>query len=201
MSTPSEGDWGALKRLGRYLRGRERSVIRFPYQDVTRKIDVWVDTDYAGCKRTRKSTSGGMVLLGTHLIKGWSTTQAVIALSSGEAEYYGIVKGASTGLGISSVLGDLGHKVKAIIHTDSSAAKSPASRKGLGKARHIEVNQLWIQEKVGDGVLEIRKEKGTENIADALTKYVESEALQYHLSQTLQDIRSGRHDLMPHIVS
>ena len=36
---------------------------------------------------------GGMVFIGEHWVKGWSHTQAVIALSSGEAEYYGLVKG------------------------------------------------------------------------------------------------------------
>ena len=91
--------------------------------------------------------------------------------------------------------------MKVVIHTDSSAAKSLASRKGLGKARHIHVNQLWVQEKVGDGVLEIRKVKGTDNIADALTKYVDSEILQAHMSHTQQEARPGRHCLMPSIVS
>ena len=156
-----------------------------------------MDTDYAGCRKTRKSTSGGVILLGQHFIKSWSITQAIIALSSGEAEYYGIVKGASTGLGISSILGDLGHKTKVVIHTDSSAAKSLASRKGLGRARHIEVNQLWIQERIGEGTLELRKVKGTENIADALTKYVEAEGLHNHFTNTRQSIQQGRHELMP----
>ena len=94
-SDPRSGDWGALKRLGRYLSNKTRSVTTFPYQKRYEAIKVSVDTDYAGCKRTRRSTSGGIAQLGDHLIKTWSITQAVIALSSGEAEYYGIVKGAS----------------------------------------------------------------------------------------------------------
>ena len=56
-------------------------------------VDVYVDSDYAGCPRTRKSTSGGCVMMGSHLIKSWSSTQNnVISLSSGEAELYSIVK-------------------------------------------------------------------------------------------------------------
>ena len=43
-------------------------------------------------------------MLGMHLIKTWSVTQSVVSLSSGEAEYYGLVKGASVGLGIRSML-------------------------------------------------------------------------------------------------
>ena len=92
---------------------------------------------------------------------------------------------------------DLGHQTKVVIHTDSSAAKSLASRKGLGRARHIEVNQLWIQERVSEGVLEIRKVKGAENIADALTKHVEAEGIQSHCRDTNQSTREGRHELMP----
>merc|ERR1711895_351289 len=95
MSRPTEGDGVALKRFGRYLVGKTRMKVLFKYQEEVKKIHVWVDTDYAGCRKTRKSTSGGVLMLGEHLIKGWSVTQAVIALSSGEAEYYGIVKGSS----------------------------------------------------------------------------------------------------------
>ena len=47
----------------------------------------------------------------------------MIALSSGEAEYYGIVKGSSVGMGVQSVLRNLGVNVKMQVLTDSSAAK------------------------------------------------------------------------------
>ena len=80
--------------------------------------------------------------LGKHLVKSWSTSQAVIALSSGEAEYYGMVKGGSTGLGSKAILEDLGvHMSEAIeIKTDASAAIGMACRIGGGKITHIEVN-------------------------------------------------------------
>ena len=38
-----------------------------------------------------------------------------------------------------------------------------ASRRGLGKVRHIEVNQLWIQEKVADGSNKLNNHKGACN--------------------------------------
>ena len=119
-------------------------------------------------------------MIGNHAIKAWSITQAVIALSSGEAEYYGIVKGSSVGLGIRSVLADLGCKVRLVVCTDSSAAKGMASRKGLGNVRHVEVNQLWVQDKVGAGEIELRKVDGSINLADALTKYVDGAGISAH---------------------
>ena len=87
-------------------------------------------------------------MIGDHCIKTWSSTQSVIALSSGEAEYYGLVKGASQSIGIQSMLRDLGVEAKIKINTDASVAKSIAMRTGAGKVRYIEVNQLWVQEKV-----------------------------------------------------
>ena len=92
---------------------------------------------------------------GSHPLKSWSTTQGVIALSSGDAEYYGMVRGGSVALGVKAILRDLGIEGKAKIKTDASAAKGIASRKGLGKIRHIEVNQLWLQDKVANGEVEI----------------------------------------------
>ena len=47
-------------------------------------------------------------MLGEHMIRGWSTTHPVIALSSGEAEYNGMVRGASLALGVRSLMNDLG---------------------------------------------------------------------------------------------
>eukprot|EP00969_Alexandrium_andersonii_P180965 7996515-Alexandrium_andersonii.AAC.1 len=57
---------------------------------------------------TRRSTSGGVCLRGQHAIKHWSTTQKTIALSSGEAELAGIVRGAAEGLGLTAIARDLG---------------------------------------------------------------------------------------------
>ena len=49
-------------------------------------LTVWRDADFAGCIKTRRSTSGGLVMRGSHVIKSWSTNQSVVAPSSGEAE-------------------------------------------------------------------------------------------------------------------
>ena len=138
-------------------------------------------------------------MIGEHLIKSWSVTQGVIALSSGEAEYYGIVKGSSVGMGVQSVTGDLNIKYKLRVITDSSAAKGIASRRGLGKVRHIEVNQLWVQEKVAEGAIELHKIQGETNLADSLIKHVGREIIDMHMGGTNQVISEGRHRIMPMI--
>ena len=83
------------------------------------------------------------------------------------------------------------------VNTDASAAKGMANRKGLGKVRHIEVNQLWIQDRVARGDIQIHKVNGKENVADILTKHVNAEDIRVHLHKTGQSISQGRHSLAP----
>lgn len=131
-----------MKRFVRYLKGAPRARIQYEYQETPREIIVWADSDFAGCERTRKSTSAGVVQLGRHMLKSWSSSRTGIALSSGEAEYYALVKAASVSVGMESMLKDLGMKMgeMATVKSDASAAIGIANRAGVGKVRHIEVN-------------------------------------------------------------
>ena len=56
------------------------------------------------------------------MFKVLCVTQKVVALSSGEAEYYGLVKSGSQGLGIRALWGDLGVERTVTLNTDASAA-------------------------------------------------------------------------------
>ena len=62
-------------------------------------------------------------MLGRHTIKHWSSTQASISLSSGEAEYYGVVRAAAQGIGARSLLVDLKSKMGEV-DFEISASKS-----------------------------------------------------------------------------
>ena len=141
-------------------------------------------------------------MFGNHAIKHWSTTQSVIALSSGEAEYYGCVRAGSITIGVQSLLNDLGVKKNRIrIKTDASVAKSLSSRRGLGGTKHIEVNQLWLQEKVNNGMIEVEKVRTEDNLSDALTKYKEQASIEHHMKGTCQISEKGRHSIMPKLSS
>ena len=148
MSSPTEADWQKLKRVGRHLVGRPRMVLKYSFQQYTNGENCMVDSDYAGRLKTRERTNGGVLMMGKHCLKTWSSSQAVIALSSGEAEFYGVVKGASVLLGTLSVANDLNIPLKGELWSDSSAAIGIASRKGLGKVRHLHTQYLWVQERL-----------------------------------------------------
>ena len=200
MANPTNEDMGKVKRCIRYLLGVPRCIVPFRYQKKTDTILAWSDSDFAGCTKSRKSTSGGVILFGGCIIKSYSSTQAVRALSSGEAEYYALVKAACGSMGIRALLGDLGVDCSEIvINTDASAAMGVAQRLGIGKIRHIEVNQLWLQEKVYSGEIRLVKVGTDENLADALTKPVGAADIYKHAEGLGYEMRQDRHPLAPSI--
>ena len=188
MKTPTNEGMVSLKRLGRYLNGKPRVVQEFKRQTsgysksvdehrwvsdcLPRSIDlrVDVDSDWAGDKRTRKSTLCIVVRHGPNVIKTQVNAMKGISLSSGEAEYAAIVKGACQGLGIQSMAADWGVRVNVHVHSDSSAAIGISNRLGLGATRHLAVRHLWVQHKVKEKEITLEKQDGKKNVADLGTK-------------------------------
>ena len=124
-------------------------------------------------------------MLGSGVVKTWSSTQTTIAQSSGEAEYYALVRAVAEGLGMQSITHDLGRNMRVRLWVDSSAAKSIASRIGLGRVRHLEVKFLWLHAIVRDKRLEVRKVHGAQNPAGVLAKPKSAEEL--------SDVISAKH--------
>ena len=161
-------------------------------------MEVYSDTDWAGCQKARKSTSGGCLLLGKHLIKSWSSTQASVSLSSGEAEYYGVVKASGVALGYQALLQDCGLTLPVRVWTDSTASIGICGRQGLGKLRHIDTQCLWVQQKVPSGAIGLRKVRGEVNPADLFTKHLSSnERIRELLTLFGCEFVSGRSALAP----
>ena len=175
MSRPAAMDWLRLKRVARYLAEVPRYVQKYAWQQPEIRVNAYADSDWAGHKVSRKSTSGGLLMIGGHLIKSWSSTQPVIALSSGEAELYALVKAASQAKGLCSLMADLGIEIKIFVHNDSTAEIWIVHRRGLCKTRHIEVQYLWVQDNVNRKTMSVDKLGTKENPADMLTKGLKRE--------------------------
>ena len=199
MTAPREQDKAALIRVARYLSAEPRMVYHYSWQAKS-DFKVCVDTDFAGCLKTRKSTSGGCALLGTHLVKHWSSTQKVVTLSSGEAELAGIVKGAAEALGLKNLASDLGIALGLRICADSSAAIGICRRSGIGKVRHLATGQLWVQERLRARDFTLYKIPGSENPADALTKHLPRETVDKHIAAMRLFRDTGRAVSAPNIV-
>ena len=100
----------------------------------------------------------------------WCKTQAVVALSSAEAEMYGSVRASAETMGLISMYKDLGTHMNGVVLGDASAALAIVARRGLGKLRHLDTNFLWIQERAAKGDLNFKKVSGVDNGADLSTK-------------------------------
>ena len=143
-----------------------------------------------------KSTSGGAFMYGPCTVKTWSSTQAVVALSSAEAELYALVKAATQAIGIMSMASDFAMPAQATVHTDSSSALSICHRRGLGgKTRHIRVRHLWVQDAVAKKEFKLKKVLGTDNPADLMTKHLSHEDIGRHIEAINLEFKTGRPEI------
>jgi hypothetical protein len=104
-----------------------------------------------------------------------------------------MVEGTSRCLGVRQMLLELGLDVQGPVRlfADSSAACSFASRRGLGRMRHLETRHLWLQSQVASREVVLQKVPGEENPADLLTKFLHVRVVQKHLS-AISITRVGR---------
>ena len=103
--------------------------------------------------------------------------QTAFATSSGEAEYYASCSTAADILYLQQLMEFLGLSLRGVLFTDSSASLGMASRQGVGQVRSLDTKLLWLQDKIKQNVLTIRKVAGGNNVADIGTKVLPAKTL------------------------
>ena len=114
-----------------------------------------------------------IVTFGGHTIDTSSSTQACIALSSGEAELYAMGKAAASTILAANILKELGIKVAPVVRSDSDAGRGMVRRIGAGRVRHLQLRELWLQERVREKQLAVERVNTEQNPSDVGTKYLE----------------------------
>ena len=183
FADPKSREVAVLKRIARYLKRAPKLVQSFPWQRMPTKIEVYSDSDFAGDKRSRKSTTGVCIMFGSHCITTRCKQQSVIALSSGEAELYAGVLACSMGIGLRQMYEDFGIEVKVHVLMDSTAGISMMKRVGLGTVKHVATAYLWVQEKVASGEIELPKVDTLSNLADLMTKGLAEQPMRFLLGR------------------
>ena len=84
-----------------------------------------------------------------------------------------------------------------MFYAESSAAFGICRRTGIGKARHLAVGQLWVQERVRMGDFALLKHPGAKNPADMLTKAVNQELAFRHGQAAGLSYEEGRPQTAP----
>ena len=110
LSAPTTEHEAKVKHLLKYLAGTKhfeqklQPTLSLSPQHKAIDINIYVDSDWAGCHDTRRSTSGvSLFVLGVDILSH-SRTQATVALPSGEAELYAIGSGTADALFVRSLV-------------------------------------------------------------------------------------------------
>ena len=183
IANPFTGTLKALQVVIKYLKAYPRMVQEwqadFDKEDlVLRGYSV---SDWASDDITRKSTSGGALILGPVVIAHWSKSQSTVALSSAEAEFDGMIKCLVESVFIWNLMHEIWDiEAKIIAHTDASACRGMLLRSGVGRSKHLTTKQLRAQGAVASYGVDIEKIPRAVNSADAFTHSLSGQALMYH---------------------
>ena len=92
---------------------------------------------------------------------------------------------------------DLGVEFSIVVHTNASAALGIVRRRGRGRIRHLDVTDLWLQERIRMKGFRVSKIAGADNLADILTKNTDRATLVKHLNGMNVLPEHGRPDAAP----
>ena len=104
-------------------------------------------------------------------------------------------------LGLIAICRDMGVEMRGDVYVDSSAALGVAQRTGHGKARHLRVQALWVQEVKCNRRLKYTKVVCTRDPADILTKHVPRDTLDVHMRTLGVSHEEGRAEVVPNLDS
>ena len=122
------------------------------------------------------------MLLNQTMVHSHSRTQASIALSSCEAELYGMMSTAVELLFVRTWMEEQGQTLHGTptLYTDSSSALALCGRRGPGRVKHLDIRILALQTWNRENRLSLAKLPTADNRADILTKPMTRETLQRH---------------------
>ncbi|CAJ2653663.1 unnamed protein product [Trifolium pratense] len=171
MERPTEIHLAAIKRIMRYLKGTLELGIWYIRNEKLTLVG-WSDSDYAGDLDDRKSTSGYVYMLGSSAVSWSSKKQAIVTLSTTEAEFVAAASCACQGIWLRRILAELGQLQECtIIKCDNSSSiklsKNPVMH---GRCKHIDVRYHFLRDLTREGVVELSHCSTMEQIADIMTK-------------------------------
>nr|AID60162.1 copia-like LTR-retrotransposon [Brassica napus] len=172
MHEPTVGDFGLLKRIMRYVRGTCSMGIHIRKQ-ADMILSGFCDSDWSGCRETRRSTSGICTLLGSNLISWSAKRQDTVSGSSTEAEYRALTAAAREISWLSYLLRDLGiHQMDpTLLQCDNLSAVYLSANPALHKrSKHFENDWHYIREQVALGHIETQHISAKDQLADIFTK-------------------------------
>ena len=172
MHAPTVTDFGLLKRILRYIKGTLMLGLHIRKNQLL-VLNAYSDSDWAGCKETRRSTTGLCTLLGQNLISWSAKRQATVSKSSTEAEYRALTSAAQDLTWLSVLLRDLNvpQYRLIILHCDNLSAVYLNANPALdSRSEHFNTDFHYIREQVVLVLIETQHIPASQQLADIFTK-------------------------------
>jgi len=165
--------WNALKRVFRYIRGTTDVSIRYGNRPKTLGLEGSSDSDWGGCKETRRSTSGYVFQLANGPISWRSKRQTIVALSSTEAEYIALTEATKEAIWMRSLLTEMQLDDSDAVHInmDNQGAIALARNPQFhNRTKHIDIRRHFVRHVEANGGIKLAYIPTDRMIADGLTK-------------------------------
>jgi hypothetical protein len=171
QANPKESHLSALKRILRYLKYTPSIGLWYPHGACFELLG-YSDSDYAGCRVDRKSTSGGCHLLGRSLVAWSSKKQNSVALSTAEAEYISVGACCAQILYMKQILLDYGVVLDRfpLLCDNESAVKIANNPVQHSRTKHIDIRHYFLRDHIAKGDIVLCGVRFEEQLADIFTK-------------------------------
>jgi hypothetical protein len=188
MHAPGMEHWAAAKHMLRYIQRTKHATLVLGHRDPEKpseselKMELYSDSDYAGDKNTRKSTTGVVAMLYGSAISWQSKLQRTVAQSTMEAEYVAMAQAVKEALRFSKLMYDItgDGQLPIVIKSDNSAAqilaKNPENHE---RAKHIDTKYHLIRDEVERKRIALEYVESRHNVADLLTKFLPVQTHRY----------------------
>jgi hypothetical protein len=178
QSDPRECHLVAVKRILRYLVSTPCFGIWYP-KGSTFDLIGYSNSDYAGCKVDRKSTSGTCQFLGMSLVSWSSKKQTSVALSTAEAEYVVAGPCCTQLLWMRQTLRDLGYNLSKVplLCDNESAIRMADNPVEHSRTKHIDIRHNFLRDHQQKGDIEVYHISTENQLADIFTKPLDEKTL------------------------
>jgi len=169
---PGRAHWNALKHVLGYIKGTLDYGITYRVGSSMDPVG-FVDSDFAGCKNTRRSTEGNIFLVAGGPISWETKRQDTVTLSTVEAGFMAFSRAATQALWLSKYFEEIGLPIAkpVIIRADNIGSISISTNdKNHWRTKHIDIRHHFIKERTKANKVTFQYIPTAENIADLLTK-------------------------------
>ena len=133
----------------------------------------YVDSDFAGCRDTRRSTEGNIFVVAGGPVSWESKRQETVALSTVKAEYMAFTRATTQALWLTKFFSEIGLPIKTpvIINAGNEGLISNSlNYKNYQRTKHINVKHYFVKERTSQGDVTFQYIPSAQNLADLFTK-------------------------------